>query len=123
MKPLQSFFQVKNTEEYPLIKGKIILDREQNLVELDGMTLKNKFDVFNAFSSSLHFPRYFGEDWTAFSDCLRDLSWLDNKNCAILLRNASQIEPSLLEAIADAVEEARAHWAEEDVVFEAYVFV
>ena len=122
MDGIPSFFQVKKTEEYLRIKGKIMLDREQNLVDLDGAQLKNKFDVFNVFSSALHFPRFFGEDWSAFTDCLRDLSWLANKNTAVLLRNAGQLDSALLESLTDALEEARSMWAEEDVNFDVYLF-
>ncbi|MFD7904109.1 barstar family protein [Kitasatospora sp. NPDC059722] len=42
---------------------------------LDGRKLVEAHDAFEQFSYALTFPAYFGWNWDALSDCLRDLSW------------------------------------------------
>ena len=36
----------------------------------------NKYDLFTVFEDGLKFPDYFGRNWDAFEECIRDLSWL-----------------------------------------------
>jgi hypothetical protein len=38
--------------------------------------LRSKEKLLGIFSERLRFPRYFGWNWDAFEECLRDLSWL-----------------------------------------------
>jgi len=45
------------------------------VVRLDGAKMLEVHDVFEQFSGALRFPAYFGWNWDALSDCLRDLSW------------------------------------------------
>ena len=38
--------------------------------------IKSKAALLDALSIALHFPRYFGGNWDALDECIRDLSWL-----------------------------------------------
>jgi RNAse (barnase) inhibitor barstar len=38
--------------------------------------IRSKEKLFAIFSQKLHFPRYFGRNWDALEECLRDLSWI-----------------------------------------------
>jgi hypothetical protein len=38
--------------------------------------MRQRQGVFDQFAASLQFPHYFGENWNAFADCVRDLDWL-----------------------------------------------
>jgi RNAse (barnase) inhibitor barstar len=51
------------------------LAREQDwrFFYIDGKTIHNKTDFFRVCAISLRFPDYFGQNWDAFEDCLRDL--------------------------------------------------
>jgi RNAse (barnase) inhibitor barstar len=40
--------------------------------------LKTKQELIEAISETLNFPDYFGENWDAFEECIRDLSWLSD---------------------------------------------
>lgn len=40
------------------------------------VNIATKFDLLEAFAREGRFPEYFGKNWDALLDCLRDLSWL-----------------------------------------------
>lgn len=42
--------------------------------------LKHKTALLGALSLALQFPNYFGENWDALDECIRDLSWLPSGN-------------------------------------------
>jgi len=41
--------------------------------------VKNEEELFIELSSKLQFPDYFGYNWNAVYDCLRDLHWIEQK--------------------------------------------
>lgn len=73
-----------------LIKKKFIyLDEYENsknnfhVVEIDFDSVNTKEKLLRKYYDSLQFPGYFGFNWDALSDLLRDLSWLDAKRVVI----------------------------------------
>jgi RNAse (barnase) inhibitor barstar len=38
--------------------------------------IRSKQKLLNVLADKLRFPRYFGHNWDALEECLRDLSWL-----------------------------------------------
>jgi hypothetical protein len=38
--------------------------------------LKSWADISASFSTAFNFPRYYGKNWAAFDECMRDLRWL-----------------------------------------------
>jgi RNAse (barnase) inhibitor barstar len=49
--------------------------------------LDNKKDLLEALARSLNFPDYFGHNWDALEECLRDLHWLPEGAVAVVHRD------------------------------------
>ena len=47
-------------------------------------SLNTRERLFDALIHELQLPAYFGENWDALSECLRDLSWIESKRVVIL---------------------------------------
>lgn len=48
------------------------------VARVNGQDMPDEASVFHQFWESLKFPEYFGWNWNAFYDCLRDLQWLSS---------------------------------------------
>ena len=46
-------------------------------VRLDGESVATRERLLAALARTLSFPSYFGGNWDALEECLRDLSWLE----------------------------------------------
>jgi Barstar (barnase inhibitor) len=46
--------------------------------------IRSAADLFDALDSAGRFPDYFGANWGAVYDCLRDFSWITNRNVIIV---------------------------------------
>jgi hypothetical protein len=47
--------------------------------------LRRKDDLLRALAAGLRFPAYFGHNWDALEECLRDLTWLGPDARVVLL--------------------------------------
>lgn len=56
-----------------------------------GGPLRRKRDLLRALAGCLKLPDYFGYNWDALEECLRDLSWLPNDKTIILLHEQSPL--------------------------------
>lgn len=48
---------------------------DARLFTINGAVITDKASFLHASARALHFPHYFGRNWDAFADCLRDLAW------------------------------------------------
>jgi RNAse (barnase) inhibitor barstar len=58
---------------------------------IDGRTLQSDQDVFSAVAKAFAFPDYFGRNWDAFDECLRDLAWLPAGGYVLVVEHASSL--------------------------------
>ncbi|MEV4813089.1 barstar family protein [Micromonospora avicenniae] len=58
------------------------------VARLDGARMTEASLVFYEFSDALLFPGYFGWNWDALSECLRDLNWLPAEAYLIVVERA-----------------------------------
>jgi RNAse (barnase) inhibitor barstar len=97
-----------------------IVQRDLKLAELDGSCITSKGELLDAVARSLRFPDYFGRNWDALDECLRDLEWLPASGYVILLTDADrfwQNDPGAFIVFLSVVARARDEWAKENVPF------
>lgn len=58
------------------------------LTILPGDEMTTVDGLLAAFVRELRFPEYFGWNWAAFSECMRDLSWLPARAYKIVIQDA-----------------------------------
>lgn len=84
------------------------------VARLDGTRMADADHVFSEFSDALLFPGYFGWNWNALSDCLRDLNWLPADGYLIVIENAPRLLSSDAEdqhTLFRVLSRAVHHWA------------
>src|SRR3954447_4135303 len=84
------------------------------VARLDGTRMTDADHAFYEFSDVLLFPGYFGWNWNALSDCLRDLSWLHADGYLIVIENAPRLLSSTAEdrhTLFRILSQAVHHWA------------
>ncbi|MER6251392.1 barstar family protein [Streptomyces sp. NPDC001584] len=58
------------------------------VARLNGQDMPDEVSAFQHFSEVLKFPEYFGWNWNAFYDCVRDLEWLSTDNRILIIESA-----------------------------------
>jgi RNAse (barnase) inhibitor barstar len=82
---------------------------------VNGRAIDGRAALFDQFAQHLRFPDWFGGNWDAFADCLRDLSWLSGPGVIVLWQHygmfagrlselAERTDEVIDEAIATRVE-------------------
>lgn len=68
--------------------------------------------LFKELADKLWFPDYFGNNWNAVSDCIRDFMWIDQKDIVIVIVHDSFIEMSNydFETYIEVLSEGVKHW-------------
>ena len=61
------------------------------VIEVDGARCQTKSSLFEEFSIRLRFPGYFGRNWDAFDECMRDLEWLPARGYVLVVKNADNL--------------------------------
>src|SRR5262245_59514209 len=56
-----------------------------SVVKLDLRKVRGKKGFLARLAKALHFPSYFGMNWDALTDCMRDLSWLNDNGWVVML--------------------------------------
>ncbi|MEV4682829.1 barstar family protein [Streptomyces kurssanovii] len=60
------------------------------VARLDGREMHDADAVFQQFYDRLRLPDYFGWNWDALADCLRDLKWLSVDHYVLILEAADE---------------------------------
>jgi hypothetical protein len=87
---------------------------------VDGAAVHSKQDLMEALSAALDLPDYFGGNWDALEEVLRDLGWLEAKGHVVLIENGEELwkrDPELTGMLVRSWIEAAGGWAEKGVPF------
>ena len=82
--------------------------------------MDSKEQLLRLVAASMDFPGYFGGNWDAVEECLRDLSWRPADGYVLVLHSAERAWKRNPRALADLVESwmfAAAEWAREGIGF------
>lgn len=90
----------------------------------DGEELENSFkgfvrtgisdvdELLNELADSLKFPEYYGENWNALSDCLRDFHWVEEKRVFLIHEDIPSINDDDLNIYIEILFDAVGDWKE-----------
>jgi hypothetical protein len=59
---------------------------------VDGAAMTDRSSLLSEFATGCDFPGWFGGNWDAFADCLRDLSWLPDRPIAVFWQRSGVFE-------------------------------
>ena len=68
-----------------------LAERGFALRDLDGAAIAGRDDLLAALASALAFPDYFGGNWDALDEVLRDLGWLPADGYVLVVRDATAL--------------------------------
>jgi hypothetical protein len=60
-------------------------------INASGEDMRVKQGVFKVFAEKLNFPDYFGNNWNAMDECIRNMEWAQNKNILFLIYRAEDL--------------------------------
>jgi len=72
--------------------------------------LTERDQLFSAYTEKLGLPDYFGRNWDAFSECLRDLSWIDERRVVIIHDDLPALDQNALNVYIDVLRECISDW-------------
>jgi Barstar (barnase inhibitor) len=81
---------------------------------MDGSVMPSAEMVFSEFGEKMRFPSYFGWNWAALSDCIRDLHWLAVDRFLVVIEHVDSLlmnDADGLASLLSILVRASAEWA------------
>lgn len=66
--------------------------------------------LLRSVADALSFPAYYGENWNALFDCLRDFHWTDKRSIVLVHEDVPHIPGDELKVYLEVLREAAADW-------------
>jgi len=80
------------------------------VVHLSGISIKD--ELFKQLSVKLEIPEYFGHNWDALSDCLRDFHWIEQRRIILVHDECPRLDEHELSTYLQVLFEAVQDWKE-----------
>jgi RNAse (barnase) inhibitor barstar len=90
------------------------------VAEIDGAAVESKQDLMSALSDALELPDYFGGNWDALDEVLRDLAWLEARGHVLLVTGADRLrerQPELVLGLTESWSFSSERWIGDEVPF------
>jgi RNAse (barnase) inhibitor barstar len=71
-------------------------------------------DLLQGVADVLSFPSYFGRNWNALYDCLRDFHWTEKKNIFLIHSELPQLMERDLKIYLEILRDAAADWKSDE---------
>jgi hypothetical protein len=85
------------------------------LVARVGADIQTEQQLLECLYEQLAFPRYFGFNWNALFDCLRDFHWIDRKKIMIIHEELPKLPAEDLKIYLEILRDAVSDWKPEEV--------
>lgn len=69
-----------------------------------------KEDLFNEYYTKLKFPSYFGFNWEALEDCLKDLIWIEQESIIIYHPDLPQLSDEDMKTYLKIIRDSSGEW-------------
>lgn len=102
------------------------MDQGLCCVNIEGDLINDSSSLFSEMSEKLKFPDYFGRNWNALQDCLRDLEWFSSENGYVIIwSNASKMmmtSPEDFFEFMNILKYVNEYWSSIGKIFKLIVF-
>jgi RNAse (barnase) inhibitor barstar len=85
-----------------------------SLVAVIPSEISNATQLFETLTTQLKLPNYFGSNWNALSDCLRDFHWVKQRNILITHQDLPQLAKADLVNYLEVLDECVRSWESGD---------
>ena len=99
---------------------KMFASNKYLIFSIDGTKINSKKDLLSRLASEMKFPTYFGNNWDALEECLKDLNWFIENGYVIRFINADKFikdHPSDFRVLIEIAEAVANHWKFHKVEF------
>ncbi|UXC17244.1 barstar family protein [Comamonas squillarum] len=79
-----------------------------------GLSIHNVEQLLREIDQLFHFPGYFGFNWDALYDCLRDLSWITERQVVLMHAELPSIPEQELRIYLEVLRDAVLDWKDSD---------
>ncbi len=87
--------------------------RQEDFVLRVPTGIRSEAELLTAWAGAGQFPDYFGGNWDALLDCLRDLSWISNRRVMVVHGDLPlRYNPTECRTYLEILQTALADWAE-----------
>lgn len=97
-------------KEFFLKPDELSVKKEEDFIAEIPSGLTNRQDLFKALQDNLKLPNYFGYNWDALAECLRDLSWIMQKRVIIIHHDIPVLAKKEIEEYMDILATGMRYW-------------
>jgi len=87
---------------------------EGNLIVVIPNQIHSKKELLHFLAHELRFPKYYGMNWDALSDCLRNLDWLPERRIIIKHEGLPLLPREILVTYLEILSDASHDWILDD---------